>query len=113
MYQDGNYLYPGQYSQTIYSLQIGAGTFSWQDPVHSWKEGPGEVMTVEDLSFFLLHCVSLNAGDLHLGNDSRILMKDWDWQYCTEVSRLTKRAKPAKNGTEERILTLRCQQKST
>ena len=24
-----------------------------------------------------------------------------------------KRAKPAKNGTEERILTLRCQQKST
>ena len=26
---------------------------------------------------------------------------------------LLKRAKPAKNGTEERILTLRCQQKST
>ena len=24
-----------------------AGTFSWQDPVHSWKAGPGEVMTVE------------------------------------------------------------------
>ena len=24
------------------------GTFSWQDPVHSWKAGPaGEVMTVE------------------------------------------------------------------
>ena len=23
----------------------GAGTFSWQDPVHSWKAGPGEVMT--------------------------------------------------------------------
>ena len=83
-YQDGDYFYPGQYSQTIYSLQIGAGTFSWQDPVHSWKEGPGEVMTVEDLSFFLLHCVSLNAGDLHFGNDSRILMKDWDWHYCTE-----------------------------
>ena len=61
----------------------------------------------------LLHCVCLNTGDLHLGNDSRILMKDWGWHYCTEVSRLTKRAKPAKNGTEERILTLRCQQKST
>ena len=24
--------------------------FSWQDPVHSWKAGPGEVMTVENLS---------------------------------------------------------------
>ena len=28
-----------------------AGTFSWQDPVHSWKAGPGEVMTVENLLF--------------------------------------------------------------
>ena len=26
-----------------------AGTFSWQDQVHSWKAGPGEVMTVENL----------------------------------------------------------------
>ena len=25
-----------------------AGTFSWQDPVHSWKAGPGECMTVEN-----------------------------------------------------------------
>ena len=24
----------------------GAGTFSWQDPVHSWKADPGEDMTV-------------------------------------------------------------------
>ena len=31
-----------------------AGTFSWQDPVHSWKTGPGEVMTVENLLIFLL-----------------------------------------------------------
>ena len=30
---------------------FGAGTFSWQDPVHSWKAGPVEVMTVE---FFFL-----------------------------------------------------------
>ena len=22
-----------------------AETFSWQDPVHSWKAGPGEIMT--------------------------------------------------------------------
>ena len=27
---------------------FGAGTFSWLDPVHSWKAGPGEVMTVEN-----------------------------------------------------------------
>ena len=26
---------------------FGAGTFSWQDPVHSWKASPGEFMTVE------------------------------------------------------------------
>ena len=30
-----------------YDIAFGAGTFSWQDPVHSWKAGPGEVMTVE------------------------------------------------------------------
>ena len=30
---------------------FGAGTFSWQDSVHSWKAGPGEVMTVENLLF--------------------------------------------------------------
>ena len=30
---------------------FGEGTFSWQDPVHSWKAGPGEVMTVENLYF--------------------------------------------------------------
>ena len=28
---------------------FGAGTFSWQDPVHSWKAGSGEVMTMENL----------------------------------------------------------------
>ena len=30
---------------------FGAGTISWQDPVHSWKAVPGEVMTVENLPF--------------------------------------------------------------
>jgi hypothetical protein len=30
-------------------------TFSWQDPVHSWKAGPGEVMTVENLFIYLLN----------------------------------------------------------
>ena len=48
MYQYGNYLYPGQYSRTIF----GAGTFSWQDPINSWKAGPGEVMTVENLFIY-------------------------------------------------------------
>ena len=28
---------------------FGSGTFSWQDPVHFWKAGPGEVLTVENL----------------------------------------------------------------
>ena len=27
---------------------FGVGTFSWQDPVHSWKAGPGEVMTAKN-----------------------------------------------------------------
>ena len=29
-----------------------AGTLSWQDPVHSWKAAPGEVLTVEN-KFYL------------------------------------------------------------
>ena len=28
---------------------FGAETFSWKDPVHSWKAGPVEVMTAENL----------------------------------------------------------------
>ena len=36
-----------------------AGTFSWQDPVHSWKAGAGEVMTVENLLW--LYNVSYNG----------------------------------------------------
>ena len=32
-----------------------AGTFSRQDPVYSWKAGPGEVMTVENLFYLLFH----------------------------------------------------------
>ena len=31
---------------------FGTGTFSWQDRVQSWKAGPGEVMTVENLSIY-------------------------------------------------------------
>ena len=29
-------------------IAFGAGTFPGQDPVHSWKAGPGEVMNVEN-----------------------------------------------------------------
>ena len=36
------------------SVDRGAGTFSWQDPVHSWKAGPGEVMTVENKQTYFL-----------------------------------------------------------
>ena len=28
------------------------GTLSWQDPVYSWKAGPGEVMTVENVFIY-------------------------------------------------------------
>ena len=28
---------------------FGAGNLPWQDPVHSWRAGPGEVMTSENL----------------------------------------------------------------
>ena len=38
---------------------FGAGTFSWQEPVHSWKAGPGEVMAVENLFIYYIHCVFL------------------------------------------------------
>ena len=30
---------------------FGPETFSWQDPVHSWKAGPGEVMIMENLLY--------------------------------------------------------------
>ena len=32
----------------------GVGTFSWQNPVHFCKAGPGEVMTVENLLFIVI-----------------------------------------------------------
>ena len=28
---------------------FGFGTFSWQDPLHFWKAGPSEVMTLEKI----------------------------------------------------------------
>ena len=42
-------------ANTVRPSQIGGydlwvETFSWQDPVHSWKAGPCEVMTVKNLS---------------------------------------------------------------
>ena len=38
---------------------FGAGPFSWQDPVHSWKAGPGEVMTVKNLFVYFLSLYSV------------------------------------------------------
>ena len=42
---------------------FGAGTFSWQDPVHSWKAGPGEVITVENqpTAFFFEDILTNNS----------------------------------------------------
>ena len=35
----------------------GAGTFSWQDPAHPWKAGPGEIMTMENLTLLTVLAV--------------------------------------------------------
>ena len=43
-----------------------AGTFSWQDPVHSWKAGPGEVMTVEK-KYLLAQSSTHKIGLAHTG----------------------------------------------
>ena len=39
--------------------RFGAGTLTWQDPVHSWKAGPGEVMTEENLFIYYKSPASL------------------------------------------------------
>ena len=42
---------------------FGTETFSWQDPIHSWKAGPGEVMTVEVVNpHCLCHHVYMQYG---------------------------------------------------
>ena len=47
---------------------FGVGTFSWQDPVHSSKAGPGEVMTVENLLFNLFIMKLLTKAGVRLDN---------------------------------------------
>ena len=37
--------------QTSDDTAFGAGTFSWKNPLHFWKAGSGEVMTVENLYY--------------------------------------------------------------
>ena len=55
VHQDGNYLYPGQYNQyNLLSITDWMILPSGQDPVHSWKAGPGEVMTMENVLFIYL-----------------------------------------------------------
>ena len=39
-----------------------AGAFSWQDPRHSMKAGPGEVMTVENLFITFERHIYLGLG---------------------------------------------------
>ena len=69
VYQDGNYLYPGRVRPSVDrrpdDTAFGAGTFSWQDPVHSWKAGPGlnGIMTVENL-FIYYPCYVRTSGGL-------------------------------------------------
>ena len=45
---------------------FGAGTLTWQDSVHSWKAGPGEVMTMENL--FIIYFFSLAAMTIRVLN---------------------------------------------
>ena len=54
VYQDGDYLYPGQYNQTICWLQIGwyclwGGNILMARTSTFLKAGPGNVMTVQNL----------------------------------------------------------------
>ena len=52
---------------------FGGGTFSWQDPVHSWKAGPGlnGIMTVENL--FILGGTHINIRREKSKNGCQIL----------------------------------------
>ena len=60
VYQDGDYLYSGQYSQTICRSQIGwyllqsRNILKARPSTYSWKAGPGDVMTVKNLFIILL-----------------------------------------------------------
>ena len=47
---------------------FGVGTFSWEDPVNSWKAGPGlnGIMTEENLFIYYFGCISLASALLSL-----------------------------------------------
>ena len=56
MYQDGKYLYPARPIQSDHlsitdydDTTFGMGTLTWEDPVDSWKVGPGEVMALDNI----------------------------------------------------------------
>ena len=49
-----DHLLIADYDDTVF----GAGTLTWQDPVHSWKAGPGEVMTVEKYYYYSPYLLS-------------------------------------------------------
>ena len=50
-------------------MAFGAGTLTWQDPVHSWKAGPGEVMTVENKHTKLTYLINWNENE----------NEEWKW----------------------------------
>ena len=64
MYQDGDFLHPGQYSQTICQIADNDDTADTGGNIdmarsitkivaHSWEAGPGEVMTGK-FTFFIV-----------------------------------------------------------
>ena len=50
---------------------FGAGTFSWQDRVHSCKAGPGQVLTVD----FFFHLYRVGLLKFWLSTDYRLAKK--------------------------------------
>ena len=48
----------------IYLNTFGAETFSWQDPVRSWKAGPGQVMTMENYYYYIIINTLVNLNTL-------------------------------------------------
>ena len=44
----------------------GAGTLTWQDSIHSWKGGPGEVMSAENLFIIFIQQLYLEHGEIYL-----------------------------------------------
>ena len=75
------------------------GTFSWQDPAHSWKAGPGEVITVEN-SFILFYL------KVTVANQAIELLKNWVKIGVTSETTYTWTKSKTKEFAEGKIVTL-------